>query len=176
VALYGPFWLRGSQADFTGLRAMAREWEFNSTVYAILRHASSPALAQMVCAIAFGILWIAILRRWARSPEAGRELPPGEWIFGGWLLLSATANPWYALWLWPFAARRISATLLCALAAVSLAYLTGANLGDSQLGSFDHPAWLRPIEFGLVALGLIRDWWRGGDRRSADPRTSTSCR
>ena len=68
------------------------------------------------------------------------------------------ANPWYALWLWPFVAARISATGLCALAAVSLAYVTGLNLGDASLGNFGHPWWLRLVEFGAIGIAALFDW------------------
>jgi len=154
---YGRFWLHGSGADFAGLRAMAAEWEFNSSGFAVVAAMLSPATARVACGLAFAAIWLALFRLWVRSLPAKSVPPPGEWIYGAFLLLSATANPWYALWLWPFAAARISATMLGALAAVSLAYVTGANLGDAQLGAFDHPAWLRPVEFGIVALGVVWD-------------------
>jgi hypothetical protein len=157
VALYAPFWLRGSTADLAGLRAMAGEWEFNSGVYAVVAALSSPAGARAFCGLAFAVIWSLLLRRWVRSAATAATLPPGEWIYGAFLLLSATANPWYCLWLWPFVAMRISATGISALAAVSLAYVTGMNLGDATLGNFAHPPWLRPVEFALIALGALLD-------------------
>jgi len=155
VALYAPFWLRGSTADLTGLRAMAGEWEFNSSVHALVAALSSPAVARLLCAGAFALCWLVIFRRWARARSLA--LPPGEWVFGIFLLLSATANPWYALWLWPFVAVRNSATGITALAAVSLAYVTGLNLGAASLAYFAHPWWLRPLEFGLIGLAALHD-------------------
>jgi hypothetical protein len=107
--------------------------------------------------------------RWVRAKEStARMLPPGEWIFGAFLLLSATANPWYALWLWPFVAARPSVVGVAALAAVSLAYGTGLNLGDSTLGAFDHPVWLRPLEFGVIAGAAVWQW-----RKKARPHEAT---
>ncbi len=160
VALYAPFWLRGSAADLAGLRAMAGEWEFNSSVFAVVAALSSPAAARAVCGLMFIAVWLVLLMKWARSAATWEMLPPGEWIYGAFLLLSATANPWYCLWLWPFVAMRISGAGVCALAAVSLSYVTGLNLGDATLGNFAHPAWLRPLEFGLVALAAAWDWRR----------------
>jgi hypothetical protein len=160
AALYVPFWLRGSAADLAGLRAMAGEWEFNSSVFAVVAALSSPAAARTVCGLMFIAIWLVLLRKWARSSATSEMLPPGEWIYGAFLLLSATANPWYCLWLWPFVAMRISGAGVCALAAVSLSYVTGLNLGDATLGNFAHPAWLRPLEFGLVALAAAWDWRR----------------
>lgn len=163
AAVYAPFWLGGSAADFGGLRAMAAEWEFNSSIFAVVAALSSPAAARAMCGLAFGAIWLVLLARW-RTPSASpaqHQLPPGEWIYGWFLLLSAVANPWYALWLWPFVAARISATGLCALAAVSLAYGTGLNLGDTSLGNFGHPWWLRLVEFGAIGIAARFDWRKG---------------
>jgi hypothetical protein len=156
--LYAPFWWGGSTADLTGLRAMAEEWEFNSSVFAIVAALSFPAMARAICSLAFVAIWWVLMRRWTKSAATSATLPPGEWIYCAFLLLAATANPWYCLWLWPFVATRTSATGVCALAVASLAYVTGLNLGDARLGNFAHPAWLRPVEFGAIALGAVWDW------------------
>ena len=155
---YAPFWLQGSTADLAGLRAMAAEWRFNSSVHALVAAIAPPGLARMICGSAFIGVWLALWRRWNRRPDLIVELPPGDLVYGGFLLLSAVANPWYCLWLWPFVAARPTATGLAALAAVSLSYVTGANLGDATLASFAHPAWLRPVEFGVIGLAALWDW------------------
>jgi alpha-1,6-mannosyltransferase len=158
-ALYAPFWVRGSAADLDGLRAMAGEWEFNSSIFAIVQAVATREVAQVACAVGFGLVWLWLFRRWVKQAAPCAVLPPGEWVYGAFLLLSATANPWYFLWLWPFVALRISAVGVTALAAVSLAYMTGLNLGDTAvppLGNFAHPWWVRPLEFGAVFFaGLV---------------------
>ncbi|MEO6246418.1 MAG: hypothetical protein ABIQ12_13370 [Opitutaceae bacterium] len=168
VVCYAPFWAQGSAADLAGLRAMAAEWEFNSSVYAVVSAVSLPSFARAACGLAFAAIWAGLLAQWNRKMSQrrhapGRALPPGEWVFGWFLLLSAVANPWYALWLWPFVAARISWPGLAALAAVSLAYVTGLNLGDQTLGNFGHPWWLRPVEFGAVALVAL---WCLGQKKT----------
>ncbi|MEO7414846.1 MAG: glycosyltransferase family 87 protein [Opitutaceae bacterium] len=172
LALYAPFWWSGSAADLAGLQAMAGEWEFNSSVHAIVAALTSPVIARAFCGIVFGAVWLGLFVRWNRKPASPcreNSLPPGEWVYGAFLLLSAVANPWYVLWLWPFVATRISATGIVVLAAVSLTYVTGLNLGDPTLGNFGHPGWLRPLEFGLIAGVAGWDWWQ----RKARPRTLT---
>ena len=160
LALYAPFFLRGSAADFAGLRAMAAEWEFNSSVHALLAVLLSSPVARVVCGLTFGVVWLTLFARWRAAPVAQAQavLPPGEWVYGMFLLLSAVANPWYALWLWPFVASRISTTGLVALIVVSLTYVTGLNFGDPLLGNYGHPWWLRPVEFGGIGLAAIYDW------------------
>ena len=158
VLLYAPFWLRGNSADAAGLCAMARDWEFNSSIYAIASALASPFVARTLCALAFGVIWLAVFAQWSSARESSAKLPPGDWIYGGFLLLSTTVNSWYCLWLWPFVASRASAIGINALAAVSLSYITRLNLGDTALGNYEHPPWVRPLEFGLVGSGLCLDW------------------
>lgn len=153
--LYAPFWLQGSTADLAGLRAMAGEWEFNSSLYALVATAIPPSAARAVCGGAFAVIWLALLVRWAKKTPPVR--PPGEWVYGSFLLLSATANPWYVLWLLPFVAFRFSAAGIAALAVVSLTYITGLNLGADTPGYFAHPWWLRPVEFGVIGVAALFD-------------------
>lgn len=160
LLLYAPFWVQGSAADLAGLKAMAGEWEFNSSMFAVTAALVPRATAQTVCALVFVIVWCVLLMRWTKPANPSHPLPPGEWVYGIFLLLSATANPWYCLWLWPFVAARLSATGLCVLASVSLAYITGLNLGDQSLANFEHPLWLRPLEFGLIGFGALWDWFK----------------
>jgi hypothetical protein len=174
IVVHAPFWLDGSAADLAGLLAMASAWEFNSSLYALAATIVSPPIAQLFCGMTFALIW---LRLWLR--EAGRAnlpatLPPGEWIFGAFLLLSTAANPWYALWLWPFVAMRPSATGLAALAAVSLSYATNFNLHGPAATGVAHPVWLRPVEFGLIGLGALNDWLRGRTSAAGSATSSFS--
>lgn len=154
MIFYAPFWIRGCPADFAGLRAMASEWEFNSSVYALAAAITSPQMARLICASAFGGIWVGLFVRW-RKESNWTGLPPGEWAYGSFLLLSAVANPWYCLWLWPFVAARTSAVSVCALAAVSLSYITGLNVSSLTLANFEHPTWVRPVEFGIIGLAAL---------------------
>jgi len=149
---------------------MAADWEFNSSVFAVLRFFFAPTAAKTICTLVFLSAWLALLRRWfLGSPKTAVSLPPGEWIYALFLLLSSTANPWYALWLWPFVAVRPSPVGICALAAVQLSYVTGLNLGRLDLGNFAHPWWLRPIEFGSILVVAV---WQWRSSRALEPRAS----
>jgi hypothetical protein len=165
AAAYAPFWLQGSAADLAGLRVMAAEWEFNSALHGLAAWRAGPEAARGLCAAAFLAAWALLLRRWRRAGAAG--WPRGDLVFGAFLLTSPVINPWYLLWLLPFVAVRPGAAGLAALAVVPLSYLTGLNLGRADLGSFGHPAWLRPVEFGLIALALAWDVRRA--RRAKPP-------
>lgn len=159
---YAPFWLQGSLADWTGLKAFAEDWEFNSSLFALFRTWFGPFPAKGIGASLFALLWLGLLARWLANARDlhPATIPPGTALFGGFLLLSATVNPWYLLWLLPFLAFKPGAAGLVALAAVSLSYITGLNLGDTALTNFEHPSWVRPVEYGIVALAGMIDWWR----------------
>jgi hypothetical protein len=167
--LYAPFWLNGSAADVGGLHVMAQHWEFNSILYALAAIVFTAPTARIVCALLFLIVWGVAFERWRSRSLAANDIPPGDVVYGGFLLLSATANPWYCLWLWPFVAARISATGVGALVVVSVAYVTGLNLGDPSLGNFEHPAWVRVFEGGVIAAALAWDASRARLRRVSDP-------
>jgi hypothetical protein len=173
AALYAPFCLQGSSADLAGLRAMAGEWEFNSSIYAGVAHWLGSAGAhwlgsagaRWLCLGVFAIFWSGLLLRWDRLAPAGEtgtplNWPPGDLIFGGLFLLSPTVNAWYLVWLLPFVATRMSAAGVTALAVVTLSYVTSGNLGLPGAGLFEHPAWVRPVEFGCIGAALAADLWR----------------
>lgn len=163
--LYAPFWVQGSDADFAALRAFGSEWEFNSSVFAIIKAVGGWEFAKLSCAILFLSFYAAWWLRHRNAPVVR-----GDIVFGAFFLLSAVVNPWYVLWLLPFVAMRPSAAGLAALAAVSLSYLHGANLQLRALGSYDHPQWLRPLEYGIVLAAALFDWRRNlfAAKRNAD--------
>jgi len=152
--LYLPFLLQGG-TDLGTLVVFAREWEFNAAVFSFLKPWLSNSLARATCGLllAGGLAWYYVVYR-RSGPTA---VPRGDWIFGGLLALWPVVNAWYLLWLLPFAAIRPSAWAWTASVTVLLSYVTGLNLDDLQMEPFGHPVWVRPVEYGLVALALLYD-------------------
>lgn len=148
LALWGPFWMRGSLAELPALAAMSREWEFNSSIFGLLSWVAGREWAQWLCLAGLA----AIVIHQARSIRGGVQPLRGDRVYGGFILLAPVVNPWYLLWLLPFAAIRPRAWTLAALALVSVSYLHGLNWGGGSLGPYEHPPWLRPLEYGGVAL------------------------
>ncbi len=168
AAVYLPFWLQGGTADWAGLSAFVKYWEFNSSVYAVLSYAVSPGGAKLICGMLFFAGAILYLLSWRSRPLG--DLPRGDLILGLFFLLSATVNAWYLLWLLPFVALFPSATGVTALTTISLSYVSGLNLGDvGQVGH--HPAWVRPIEYGAILVALVIDCrrWRANRAPSGQP-------
>ena len=162
AAVYAPFALRGA-SDLASLQVFAREWEFNSALFAVLQTALPPFEARLVLGLAFAAFWGWYVLNYYRRPARG--IPRGDWVFGALLAVSPVINPWYLLWLLPFAAIFPSVWAWTASLAVLLSYVTGLNLQDYEMHPYAQPPWARGLEFGLIVAGLgcdiIRHRWRG---------------
>ena len=154
VALvYAPFVLQGG-TDLPTLAVFAEQWRFNAAAFDVLALAFSERQARLVAGV---VLLLFCCWRYRVERRSGNGAPRGDWLFGALLLLSPVVNPWYLIWVLPFAALHPSAWAWMASAAVLLSYISGLNLADVRLGAYDQPVWVRPLEYGLIALAL------GGD-------------
>ena len=169
--LYLPFAWQGG-TDLATLAVFAREWEFNAALYGLLASWMPAGAARLACGLAVAGGWGWYYLRYRRY--AADAVPRGDWVYGGFLALSPVVNPWYLLWLLPFAAIRPSVWAWTASAAVLLAYVTGLNLNDLTVHPFGHPPWVRPVEYGLIAAaiacGMMDRARRSGGRREPDGR------
>ena len=162
VLLYLPFLLQGS-SDTASLAVFARAWEFNAALYGVLTQWLSDADAKLLLAAGLLALGSAYWLRYRRKTPGA--IPRGDWIYGLFLFAAPVINPWYVLWLLPFAVVYPSFWAWTASWALLLAYITGLNLGDFNLEPFAHPVWVRPLEFGLILIALGVDIWRRRTRR-----------
>ncbi len=170
-----PFYLTHSDSS-SGLRAYARYWEMNDTLFMLILWAvkfipgtngHGVGCAQITARIVTaGILclWIAwIVRREDQDPhEMVRRC---VLIIAGLFLLNPTQFPWYALWMLPFLAACPRASLLALTALLPLYYVRFSFSARGMAEIFDKGiVWL---EFGPVWLLLIWEWYKG--RRGAGP-------
>jgi hypothetical protein len=158
LSLYLPFWIMGTAGSAGAMGVFLQDWEFNSSGYAVLSAVFQPRVAKGLAAILFGAFYLLYLRRWWRA--GGESVPRGDWIYGGFFLLAPVVNPWYLLWLLPFAVVYPSFWVVTALIAVSASYIHGLHLLGAGLPSYHHPPWLRPLEFGSIALAGCWDFVR----------------
>lgn len=159
---YWPFGLLPGQADRAGLSEFLASWEFNSSLVGILGLFLPATGARWISmALIVPILWTI----WIQTPRDERAIPRLDLVFGAWFLGSAVVNPWYLLWMVPFAALHPTRMVWAALVAVTLSYATSMNLGLSLAGPYDHPWWVRPLEYGTVLMAWV--WSRV--QPSADP-------
>ena len=154
--LYLPFVLQGA-TDLAALAVFAETWEFNAALYALI----TPWLPAGTTRVLLGACFMAgVAFYWLRyRGQSQAALPRGDLIFAGLLLVSPVINPWYALWLLPFAALRPTRWAWTLATTLLLAYVTGQNLGGIEgMEPFGAPAWVRPLEFGLVLIACLADW------------------
>lgn len=153
AALYLPFWLQGSAADWSGLKAFLGEWEFNSSLFGMVKWLANWQFAKVICGALFALGALFIFARWAKRSDANTLDSPTtqmQWVLMLFFLCSAVVNPWYLLWLAPFAAIRPTLTVFAAMAFLSLSYIHGATVETLGLSPYEHPKWLRPLEYGLI--------------------------
>lgn len=168
AAVYAPFALSGG-SGLDSLQEFARGWEFNSWLFGLLKTALPPLEARLALGLAFAAFWGWYYARYVRTP--GRHVPRGDWVFGALMAASPVINPWYLLWLLPFAAVFPSIWAWTASLAVLLSYVTGLNLQDFAMHPYAQPLWVRCLEFGLIVCGfgcdLIYRHWRLRNGRTA---------
>ena len=166
--LYLPFaWQGGS--DLPTLFVFAREWEFNASVFALLTPLVPNVAARVVCG---GLFLGAAAWLYFRERDSGSEVPAGDRLYGLLLVLAPVVNPWYLLWVLPFAAIRPSLWAWTASVVGLLSYATGLNLQDMNLHPFGHPPWVQVVEYGVIAIALAAGvvW-----RRKAASREGRAC-
>jgi len=162
AALYAPFMVLGG-TDLTSFAIFAREWEFNSALFGLLAIGMDRFDARVLLGLAFGVFWAFCLWRHVveNAAESAFRVPRGDWVFGSLLLVSPVINPWYLIWILPFAAIYPSAWAWTASLAVLLSYISGINLfNDPSMQAYEQPLWARLLEFSLIGAALLVDWRR----------------
>lgn len=156
LGLYAPFVLSGG-TDMQSFAVFARKWEFNSAFFGILSAVLGTFESKLVLGIGFAALWISYGIRYRKSDE---QIPRGDLLYGALLAVSTVINPWYLLWLLPFAAVFPTAWAWTASLAVLASYITGLNLNDYTMGPYQQPIWVRPLEFTPIVLAAGYDVFR----------------
>lgn len=147
--LYFPFVLKGS-TEFSALLSISREWEFNSSIYAVLNTALTPQYSKALVGLIFAIVFFSYWYNYFR--KGSTKIPRGDILFITLFLLSPVYNPWYTLWLLPFLLVYPSIWGWSIPIAVSFSYIIGLNLNSIEISAYDHPQWVRVIEFGIIIV------------------------
>jgi len=172
VLLYIPL-LINSDSDVIGLKAMAQAWEFNSALFGLLLLGFSAQTSKLLLASLLLIFMAGYLFYYYKSGQptpANRHSSPqhhsnsivrGDWVMGLFLLCAPVINPWYLVWVLPFAVIHPRLTVWVASSVIMLAYIVGLNVPyTSELGPYDQPIWARLIEFGVIGLVAGYEIWR----------------
>ena len=112
----------------------------------------------------YGFRWL--IAHWRH--DSRDKLPRGDILFAGLLIILPAFNPWYMIWLLPFAVIRPSIWAWVASFTLILSYASGINLPanlSADLQDYQHPNWLLILEFGFIAFALVWDIWVGRFKR-----------
>lgn len=159
--LYIPFVLQGA-TEFETLWAFARHWEFNSFLYGMLSQFAGSDLSRLVLGVLFGCGTTLYFVKYYQKPTF--EMPRGDLLLGGLLLISPVINPWYVVWLLPFAMVYPSFWVWTSTYAVFLSYVTALNLGLIDQDPFSQPLWSRMLQFAIVLAAICVDLLRWKSR------------
>ncbi len=159
-----------------GLSAMSHGWLFNAPLYELLIRATTLDIAKTVLMGAFiliggayGLYWA--FQQWSSLEQKSRPIPRGDLLFALLFLCIPAFNPWYAIWLIPFALYRPSLWVWVGSVTLLLSYTTGINLGAeyAYLEDYQHPTWILVTQFGLILAAflmsrspLLSRLWRAG--------------
>lgn len=155
LLLYAPFLAMGG-TDLDVLMLFVQEWEFNSALFGVINTVVPSTFAKFTLGLGFAAFWVWYYVSFRKSKS---EIPRGDWLFGIFLVVSPVINPWYVLWLLPFAAIYPSRWAWVASIAIFLSYITGLNLGEFDIQAYAQPGWVRPLEFGLIVSAFCWDQW-----------------
>jgi alpha-1,6-mannosyltransferase len=151
---YLPF--AGNASDLAGFAVFARDWQFNAAVYQWLSAIVHPQSAKWIC-----MLLAAVLMFWIQWRERDSDLfPPWHRVFGVLLLFSPVINPWYLLWLLPFAVFSRDVWPWVASFSISLSYLTGLNTGREDVQAFEVLPVAQCLQWGLIVLAVLFDFYK----------------
>ena len=158
---YLPFGDAGASL-WKGLGTYAAHWEFNGSLYPLLRAAGATVKSSrllLAAALAVAALWISLRARSATGAALG--------LYTAYLLASPTVYPWYLVPLAALLPLHPNAGLLAFSGLAALSYLPlPAYLAT---GAWTEPAWIRWVEYGGLAVVAAAAAWIGR-RREAQAR------
>ena len=156
VLLYLPF-LDGWQLPVGSLGTYLAQWRFNGPLFRWL--ASWVGTAPVIGLAVIAGLAAAVHARRARDPD-----DPGAWAWplAATICLLPAIYPWYLVWLIPFLAPRTAWPVVVWTLASMLTYTvwTVHLAGEGWV----LPAWVEPVEYGLVGAVAGCMWWTGRQR------------
>ncbi|MCY4144421.1 MAG: glycosyltransferase family 87 protein [Gammaproteobacteria bacterium] len=151
VLLYIPFLMQGA-SEFDSLFVFAQHWEFNSILHGVASSLVGSDIARLFLGAAFVCGVTLYLLKYYKSTRL--EIPRGDLLLGCLLLVSPVVNPWYVVWLLPFAVIYPSFWAWTSAYAVFLAYVSAINMGLLDQDPFFQPLWARVLLVGLLFFAI----------------------
>ncbi len=153
---YLPFLLQ-SGSDLTVLSNFAHNWRFNPLLYAVLEWFAGPRTGRLLGGMAIVACAAVLYWRDARAGQDRPTIPPVDYALGALLLFSPVVNPWYLLWLLPFAVLHPSRVAWTASFLLPLSYWNGTNTTAWGGHAFDVPIIVTVAEIAALAAAALYD-------------------
>jgi len=164
LVCYAPYLVTGGGAVLGSLGTYLGEWQFNGSVYWILKSLFGSAGARWFAAGLF-VAWLGFVV--ARKVPVSRKLFDS---FAGYLILTPTFFPWYFVWLYPMLLKHRSAAFLWLSGTCLLSY--HVLIGQYSVGTWTPMVWLGVISYGpfyLLLLGTaVRNYLQAKKERTRD--------
>ena len=160
---YLPFLLLQPGSDIPALSQFAQNWRFNPLFYIILEWIAAPAgplVGRFLAGVVIAVIVINLYWRDVRAGLNRPQIPPADYALGVLLLFSPIVNPWYLLWLLPFAVLRPSRTAWTASFLLPLSYWNGTHWMTAEVHAFDIPMAVTLLEIVVLAGVALLDWAR----------------
>ena len=157
LLLYFPFLLNQLSTDYDGLSAFAQHWYFNSPLLFSLLPFISLASAKLILTLIFLAIFTAQLFRFWRDQDS---LETSLFIvFAALFICSTVFNPWYWIWVLPWALyqQRLWPWLLTI--SLALAYLTGMNLNIDRMQAYEQMPLVVALEFIPIAVFALFEYF-----------------
>ena len=174
---YSPFLLQG-QTDLLVLGVFAERWQFNATGFLLAQQLMPDFIARVACLSLF-VTWMGYYFFKFHQHYPNNAIPRVEWIFGIFLFISPVVNAWYLIWLLPFAAlsaglntqlksgtkfnltekseQRLAIWPWATSISISLSYVVGLHLEDSDLGAYAIAPWAYFLQLGMIIAAICID-------------------
>lgn len=139
VALYLPYTVGAGDAVFGSLFEYLSSWQFNGSVFILLKYIVELEYARIVVAALF-VGWVSwlLVCRWSPFDRMFA-------VLGGYLILTPTFFPWYFVWIFPFLLRNLSWAFLFLSGSVLLSY--HVFIGKFAFGQWSVIPWLGALEY-----------------------------
>ena len=139
LLLYLPFLLT-SQTDFKVLGQFVQQWSFNASLFFLLDAIFYQPLSRYISLVLYGAIWLYFFSKFINRGRLNELFRP-DLIIGILLLISPVVNPWYLLWLLPFACIYPSHWAWVASVSFWFSYIIGLHLADYSIGPYQQPLW-----------------------------------
>jgi alpha-1,6-mannosyltransferase len=149
-----------------GLRVMADSWLFNAPLYLLLTNLLSFGITKILLLSVFFIFAITLCYKYCFTLKAQLTSPSGnaetiiraDLLYGVFLLCIPVLNPWYVVWILPFAVLHPRRWAWAASVAVLLSYSAIIDANASAAESYQVPLSVLILEFGLIGVAALIDW------------------